>query len=365
MPRTADDVADHAAPTDRPPPAPADAAPGERPEDGFGRRLRQLRVERGMTQAQLAGTTITSGLVSLLETGRRGPSLRTVEYLARRLGCAPSDLMATAGPEPEAIAALDLYRAEVALRSGAPAAALERFEALGDGPSGERAWRVALGRAQALEALGRVAEAAEQLERLRAAAPSDAAVGFSAATSLACCHLRTLRLRSGEELLTALYDQMDAVGWAGTGDHARVVTALIELAVAQRRPADAAELAGRHLGDPLPAPRPDHARALGERSARAEAAGRIADATVLAERAAAAWADEVDVRVGARLKLVAAMACATPADAPLERLVAEVGAARAAFAGGGSATDVSACDRALGVLTRRQQAASGDAPPAP
>lgn len=55
-------------------------------DSGVGRRVRALRLRRGMTQNQLAGADFSSGFVSLVETGRSHLSVRTARIVARRLG---------------------------------------------------------------------------------------------------------------------------------------------------------------------------------------------------------------------------------------------------------------------------------------
>ena len=51
----------------------------------IGKTIRALRKEKNITQAQLAGTTITRNMLSRIETGSVQPSLATLEYLAGRL----------------------------------------------------------------------------------------------------------------------------------------------------------------------------------------------------------------------------------------------------------------------------------------
>ncbi|MFH8757255.1 helix-turn-helix domain-containing protein [Streptomyces atroolivaceus] len=52
----------------------------------FGRRLKQLRSERGLSQAALVGDGMSTGYLSRLESGARQPTARAVEHLASRLG---------------------------------------------------------------------------------------------------------------------------------------------------------------------------------------------------------------------------------------------------------------------------------------
>jgi transcriptional regulator with XRE-family HTH domain len=61
----------------------------------FGQRLKALRVERGLSQAALAGEVISTGYLSRLESGARAPTPRVVTYLAERLGVAESAFNAT------------------------------------------------------------------------------------------------------------------------------------------------------------------------------------------------------------------------------------------------------------------------------
>jgi transcriptional regulator with XRE-family HTH domain len=61
----------------------------------FGRHLRELRLARGLTQAQVAercGTMVP--VISNLERGVTVPTLSTLLHLAKALGCRPSELVA-------------------------------------------------------------------------------------------------------------------------------------------------------------------------------------------------------------------------------------------------------------------------------
>ncbi|KUN24188.1 DNA-binding protein [Streptomyces antibioticus] len=63
----------------------------------IGRRVQQLRVERGLTQRQLAEPAYTAAYVSTLESGRVRPSDQALRHLADRLGVA-FDELATGRP---------------------------------------------------------------------------------------------------------------------------------------------------------------------------------------------------------------------------------------------------------------------------
>ena len=52
----------------------------------LGVRIKQARLEAGLSQRQLCGDTITRNMLSLIESGRAKPSMDTLAYLAARLG---------------------------------------------------------------------------------------------------------------------------------------------------------------------------------------------------------------------------------------------------------------------------------------
>lgn len=52
----------------------------------LGQRLRQARLEAGLSQRQLCGEEITRNMLSQIENGGARPSMHTLQYLAGRLG---------------------------------------------------------------------------------------------------------------------------------------------------------------------------------------------------------------------------------------------------------------------------------------
>lgn len=52
----------------------------------LGEKLRRSRLEAGLSQRQLCGEEITRNMLSLIENGSAKPSMKTLQYLAGRLG---------------------------------------------------------------------------------------------------------------------------------------------------------------------------------------------------------------------------------------------------------------------------------------
>lgn len=64
-----------------------------------GEKIRELRLAKLMTQAELAGDHITRNMLSCIENGTAHPSLSTILYIAGRLNVPAGFLLADAGDE--------------------------------------------------------------------------------------------------------------------------------------------------------------------------------------------------------------------------------------------------------------------------
>jgi transcriptional regulator with XRE-family HTH domain len=91
----------------------------EQPE--FGRRLKALRLERGLAQTDIAGPGMSAGYLSRLESGMRPPTARTVAYLSEKLGVNASAFGETTGGD-------DLSRILATVTSGDDDATVEALE---------------------------------------------------------------------------------------------------------------------------------------------------------------------------------------------------------------------------------------------
>jgi tetratricopeptide (TPR) repeat protein len=139
----------------------------------IGARLRRLRVERRLSQRDVAGRGVSFTYVSRIESGQRQPSVKALRVLAEKLGVSAEYL--ETGREPAAATdyELRLGDAELVLRLGDATEAEARFtELLAEGDEKREAAltaRARTGVALALAAQGRHSEAAgllaEVLER--------------------------------------------------------------------------------------------------------------------------------------------------------------------------------------------------------
>ncbi|MFD7714043.1 helix-turn-helix domain-containing protein [Streptomyces sp. NPDC059785] len=139
--------------------------------DSVGSRIRRLRREAGLSQDALAHPKLSASYISLLEAGKRVPSEEVLRQLAERLGSTVEYLRGSAAePDADAIE-VEVRYAELALRNGDAAAALQDFERLHArlAPDENRfLWLSAtLGAARCLEHLGKLEEAVGRLEELR------------------------------------------------------------------------------------------------------------------------------------------------------------------------------------------------------
>lgn len=92
----------------------------------LGKRLKQARLEAGLSQRQLCGDVITRNMLSQIENGSANPSMETLRYLAERLGKSVSYFLEedpVTSPNRERI-----LRARQALEGKEYAAVLEALE---------------------------------------------------------------------------------------------------------------------------------------------------------------------------------------------------------------------------------------------
>ncbi|MEN1935285.1 helix-turn-helix domain-containing protein [Paenibacillus sp. 102] len=59
----------------------------------LGEKIKALRKEKRLTQTKLAGTELTKSMLSQIENGKATPSMKTLQYIASKLGCEASFLL--------------------------------------------------------------------------------------------------------------------------------------------------------------------------------------------------------------------------------------------------------------------------------
>lgn len=128
-----------------------------------GQRIRELRVARKLSQAQLAEPDFSKGFISLAETGRTRISLRAAEILAQKLGVSAADLLRRPEPGANANVELAVTRAQAALAAGRPEVALESLDGI-KGKGAELAPHITLLQGRAFIALNRPHEALKVLD---------------------------------------------------------------------------------------------------------------------------------------------------------------------------------------------------------
>jgi len=296
----------------------------------LGQRLRALRVERGLSQAELAGDLVSPSYVSLIEADRRSPEREVLEGLAHRLGCSALYLETGVLPEEVSEQRLQLKFGEIALANGELAEANDRFRALSVQSSSEIRHGATWGLAQTEEALGNLHEAMTHLEALlepaRAGEP-----GTPGLLTLLITRCRIYRLAGdfaraievGEDAVREVHE----LGLEGTEDEVRLASSLVACYFARGDMFSAQHLVSRVI---------ERAEKLGSRQAQgaaywnasavAAARGQLTDALELASKTLALLAEAAPDSSLAGMRITYAwllLRCDPPrldeADALLER----------------------------------------------
>lgn len=98
--------------------------------DLVGLRIRTIRRQRGLSQAQLAHPELSDSYISLIESGKRTPTPAVLELLAQKLDCSLSYLLNGVTAEQLEDLELALGYAQIALDNGEAREARARFEEL-------------------------------------------------------------------------------------------------------------------------------------------------------------------------------------------------------------------------------------------
>ncbi|MFC4059677.1 helix-turn-helix domain-containing protein [Planomonospora corallina] len=107
-------------------------------QDLVGQRIKAMRRQRGLSQAQLAHPELSDSYVSLIESGKRTPTPAVLELLARKLDCSLTYLVNGVTAEQMREIELGLGYARLAMENGEVVEARTRYTELlaGDGLAG-------------------------------------------------------------------------------------------------------------------------------------------------------------------------------------------------------------------------------------
>ncbi|TNY37686.1 helix-turn-helix domain-containing protein [Thermomonospora catenispora] len=275
-----------------------------------GERVRNLRLARRMSQAQLAGHDLSDSYISLIESGKRTPTPAVLRLLAERLGCTAEYL--AEGIEPEQRAHLEVREryARLALRTGDAAAALAGFDEVISGSDDPGlTLRARWGRARALEALGRFETAIGVFEEMREHAERDSgrSSALPALVALARCYRAVGDLGQGIALAERVLARLRDLELNAGEEHTEAARVLL-LAYVDRAELDRAHELGRRVLSVRAPSAAELAAAYHRASGRALEQGAVGDALYLADQALAARDETACLRAQARLHLAAARA---------------------------------------------------------
>ncbi len=165
----------------------------------IGARIRQARLQAGLTQQQLAGGRYSKAYISALENGSSRPSMAALSFLATQLDSSPTALLAGETDQWSRI------EGDVLLASGRWQEALDIYDRHLEKPAGGGVRAELLrGRAEALSRLDRGAEAA--------AAASEAAETFDRLGREADAALARYWVANGEFLQGNLAEARRLIG---------------------------------------------------------------------------------------------------------------------------------------------------------
>lgn len=289
----------------------------------LGARIRAVRRERGLTQAELAGPELSESYVSLIESGKRQPGRRTLSAIAERLGMSVDELnshVVQADPQVGfALAFVELAASNGDLDSARSAIKAMHKDGRLDPTSAARVLAV---EAKLAESEGDLETAIRLLEELLENDQTDATAWSEAATSLVRCHRERGNLSEAIDVGERCTAKLVADGLSGTPQHVAVG---LTMASAYHERGDLVR-AGRVV-EGLVA----ESERVGSREARgfaywnaaliARGAGRPLDAVKLAEKAVALVSEGNDKRRLARLTAAQAGILLSLDEPPVDRAI--------------------------------------------
>ena len=329
----------------------------------LGDRVRQLRLKRGLTQQDLATADIHASYISLIEAGKRTPTTRRLDTIAKRLGTTVDYLVTGIAEDRRRQDELELGTARLLLADGRAADAVARFRPLLTSPDVRIASEARWGLAAAYEGAGDLEAAITQYEALRAAAANDSADEsmLAAATALSRCYREAGDLAHAIDVGEDALARIRRYGLVGSDAY---VSVLVTVAGAYLERGDVTK-AGLLLDeiqqqvDALGSPR-SRGAAYWNAAALAGELGETAESVRLIERALALFGEGDDARNLARLRTAHATLLMRHDSARADDAVKSLTDARSKLATLGSDVDVAYCETELArALTLTGRAADG------
>jgi tetratricopeptide (TPR) repeat protein len=319
----------------------------------FGKRLRELRVSLGLTQAAVAGDDVTIGYISRIEAGQRRPDPRLVELFAERLQSTPDYLVTGVPSQLVDDVRLGLQYVELALETGEAVDAERYLASISDKLNDVRlpdhwGFEASYLRGRVCEALGRYGAAVTELERVAVADPPHPRTPVGIIALSRCLREDGQLVRASETAERGLA-ALTASGLAGSDEAIQLAVTLAASYYERGDTAYAIHLcreavtASEALGSPMA-----RASAYWNASIMESERGSVAAAILLANRALALLSEQQDGRNLARLRLDLGIMLSrlTPPDTreafkTLKRARKELASSSA------SPTDVARCDAAM------------------
>src|SRR3712207_2408273 len=185
---------------------------------GLGDRLRQLRINRGMTQTELAGDRFSKEYVSQIERGKTRPTSETVGWLAARLGV--DETFLESGVSSGALARTDslIARAEAAVESQRYDEGLEALKEIAQADlaaAPDLEFRARLAEAWAHMYTGQVRKSLTLIDRARVLAESPSFSDVERAEvlyRLGCCRVKLSSISTAVTLYTQALELAERSG---------------------------------------------------------------------------------------------------------------------------------------------------------
>ena len=321
-------------------------------QESAGIRIRAARRALGLSQADVAGEDLSASYVSLIEAGKRTPTRNIAELLAVRLQTTAEFLLDGIDVRARDEQELRLRYAELALQNGEAAEALSHFERLRDETeAGSKIHRESeWGSSRALEALGRLDEAIDGYDRIRAAAAADPQRGERWAESvIALCRSSSEAGDLGRaiDLGEAALAHIGGLGLGLSDLQVQIVSTLVRAYYSRGDLVRAQNLVTDLIGAVEGQSRLAQGAAYWNASLVAESRGHLGEAIGLAEKALAMYAESDQLRSLARLRVAYAWLLLRQAEPDLDLARELLVTARNELADTGSTVDLAYCDTEL------------------